>query len=364
MHIEYLDLKNFRNYENLNIELVKGVNILTGDNAQGKTNILEAIFFCAFGRSHRTSKDREMQLFGAPFTTVMVKVSRSGNDKKILLRFNPEGKKFIEINGRKIQRIPDLFGNLHVIMFSPEDLKVVKESPGIRRRFLDMEISSLDKIYYHDLVSYNKVIKERNNLLKFRSVDRTVLDVYDEEASKFGARILKKRLDFMAKINEKAGPVHREITQGAEEILYRYEGTVPRKDDLELSMRERLLEKRRDDLERGTSSIGPHRDDFAILINGKDARIYGSQGQQRTAMLTLKFASLGIIKDLTGEYPVLLLDDVLSELDLSRQNFILSRIDDIQTIITMTGYENIEKRLIEGARIFHIQKGTSTMEVV
>lgn len=364
MYIEYLELKNFRNYENLNIELVKGVNILTGDNAQGKTNILEAIFFCAFGRSHRTSRDREMQLFGAPFTTVTVKVNRLGNDKKILMRFGLDGKKFIEINGRKIQRIPDLFGNLHVIMFSPEDLKVVKESPGIRRRFLDMEISALDKVYYHDLVSYNKVITERNNLLRVRSVDYTVLDVFDQEASKYGARILKKRMDYIEKINEKAVPVHQEITKGAEEIFYRYVSTVPRKDDLEKSMQERLLEKRRDDLDRGTTSNGPHRDDFSIVINGREARTFGSQGQQRTAMLTLKFASLDIIKDMTGEYPVLLLDDVLSELDLSRQNFILSRIDEIQTIITMTGYENIEKRLIQGARIFHIKDGTSAMEVV
>ncbi len=364
MYIEYLDLKNFRNYKNLNIELVKGVNILTGDNAQGKTNILEAIFFCAYGRSHRTSRDKEMQLFNAPFTTVMVNVKRTGNDKKILLKFNHEGKKFIEINGRKIQRIPDLFGNLHVIMFSPEDLKVVKESPAIRRRFLDMEISSLDKVYYHDLVSYNKVIKERNNLLKMRSIDHTVLDVYDEEAARFGAKILFKRLEYMKKINEVAGSVHREITQGSEEISYRYESTVPVTGDLQMSLLDKLQARRRDDLERRTTGTGPHRDDFSIRINGRDARIYGSQGQQRTAMLTLKFASLGIIKDLTGEYPVLLLDDVLSELDLSRQNFILSRIDEIQTIITMTGYENIEKRLIEGARIFHIQEGTSSMEVI
>lgn len=363
MYIENLDLKNFRNYENLNIELVQGVNILTGDNAQGKTNILEAVFFCAYGRSHRTSRDREMQRFDAPFTVVSVKVKREGNDKKIVLRFTPEGKKFIEINGRKITRIPDLLGNLYVIMFSPEDLKVVKESPGVRRRFLDMEISALDKIYYHDLVSYNKVLLERNNLLKMRAVDRTVLDVYDAEAAKFAARILERRMAYMNKLNDIAKPIHHEITGGKEAIDYVYRGTVSPKGDLERSLRAAFLEHRRQDLERGTTGIGPHRDDFAILINGQDARIFGSQGQQRTAILTLKFASLGIIKELTGEYPVLLLDDVLSELDLSRQNFILSSIEGIQTIITMTGYENIEKRLIEGARVFQIKEGTATMEV-
>lgn len=364
MYIENLELKNFRNYENLNIEPVKGVNILTGDNAQGKTNILEAVFFCAYGRSHRTSRDREMQMFDAPFTTVSVDVAREQNDKKIVLRFNGEGRKFIEINGRKITRIPDLLGNLYVIMFSPEDLKIVKETPGIRRRFLDMEISALDKIYYHDLVSYNKVIQERNNLLKMRSVDRTVLDVYDAKAAQYGARIIRQRMDYMKKLNDRARSIHLEITGGKEEIEYAYRCGIPLTENLEESLVQALAENRRHDLERGTTSVGPHRDDFAILINGADARIFGSQGQQRTVILTLKFASLGIIRDLTGEYPVLLLDDVLSELDLSRQNFILSSIDGIQTIISMTGYENIEKRLIEGARVFHIRQGTATMEVI
>lgn len=364
MFIESLDLKNFRNYENLNIELVQGVNILTGDNAQGKTNILEAVFFCAYGRSHRTTRDKEMQRFRSPFTVVSVKVRRTGNDKQIVLRFNPEGKKFIEINGRKITRIPDLLGNLYVIMFSPEDLKVVKESPGVRRKFLDMEISALDKIYYHDLVSYNKVILERNNLLKMRSVDRTVLDVYDAEAAKFAVRIIERRTAYINKLNELAGPIHREITGGKEAIDYVYRSTVPLTGDLERTLREKFMEHRRQDLERATTSVGPHRDDFTILINGADARTFGSQGQQRTAILTLKFASLGIIRELTGEYPVLLLDDVLSELDLSRQNFILSSIEGIQTIITMTGYENIEKRLIEGARVFKIREGTAAMEVI
>lgn len=364
MYIENLELNNFRNYLNLNIEPVQGVNILTGDNAQGKTNILEAVFFCAYGRSHRTSRDKEMQMFDAPFTTVSVNVKRESTDKKIVLRFNGEGRKFIEINGRKITRIPDLLGNLYVIMFSPEDLKIVKETPGIRRRFLDMEISALDKIYYHDLVSYNKVIQERNTLLKMRSVDRTVLDVYDAKAAQFGAKIIKQRLDYMNKLNEKAKPIHLEITGGKEEIEYAYQASFPLEENLEKSLRRALAQSRRADLERGTTSVGPHRDDFAILINGADARTFGSQGQQRTVILTLKFASLDIIKDLTGEYPVLLLDDVLSELDLSRQNFILSSIDGIQTIISMTGYENIEKRLIEGARVFHIKEGTATMEVI
>lgn len=359
MYIKSLKLTNFRNYIDLNMELIPGVNILTGDNAQGKTNILEAVFFCAYGRSHRTSKDREMQKFATDFTSVTVQVARSGNDKKIDIRFMPDGKKFISINGSKITKIPDLLGNLNVVMFSPEDLKVVKETPGIRRRFLDMEICSLDKIYYHNLVSYNKVILERNNHLKSRRVDQVVLDVYDEEAAKFGSHVILKRLSYLEKLNGKAGEIHREITSGKEAIQYEYRSSISLKGNLQANLLKGLLESRRTDMDKGFSSLGPHRDDFSILINQADAKNFGSQGQQRTAILTLKFASLGIIKEATGEYPVLLLDDVLSELDISRQKFILSKIDEIQTIITMTGYENIEKRVIDGARIYRISEGTA-----
>lgn len=363
MFIDDLELMNFRNYDRLSLDLVQGVNILTGDNAQGKTNVLEAIFFCAYGRSHRTSRDKEMQKFGSLFTKVVAQVRRQGNDKKLELEFNAEGRKFIKINGRKILKIPDLLGNLSVVMFSPEDLKVVKESPGVRRRFLDMEISALDKVYYHDLVSYNKVIKQRNDLLKMRAIDPTVLDIYDGQVAQYGARLLEKRLDYIDSLNKLAQPIHGQITSNKEVITYSYRPTISLGDDLESAIQAKLRETRSFDRDRGTTGVGPHRDDFAILINDADARIFGSQGQQRTAILTLKFASLELIHQRTGEYPVLLLDDVLSELDLSRQNFILSSIDEIQTIITMTGYENIESRLIKGARIYHIKEGQAEQEM-
>jgi len=359
MYIKSLKLKNFRNYMDLDMELIPGINILTGDNAQGKTNILEAVFFCAYGRSHRTSRDKEMQKFETEFTNVTCRVEKKGNGKKIEIRFTPDGKKFIEINGRKITRIPDLLGNLNIVMFSPEDLKVVKETPGIRRRFLDMEICSLDKVYYHNLVSYNKIILERNNLLKTRRVDPLVLDVYDGEAAKFGSEVIKRRLEYIEELNKKASAIHREITSGKEEIKYVYRSSINLKGDLKVNLKKGFNEAKKSDMEKCYSGVGPHRDDFSILINGADARNFGSQGQQRTAILTLKFASLGIIKDATGEYPVLLLDDVLSELDISRQKFILSRIDEIQPIITITGYEYIEKRVIDGAMIYRITEGSA-----
>lgn len=359
MFIKRLELKNFRNYKDLNLQFVSGVNILTGDNAQGKTNILESLFFCAFGRSHRTSRDSEMFLFDSPFTKIITEVKRERLDKKIDVTFT-QGKKFIEINGRKIKKMEDLLGNLNVVIFSPEDLKVVKESPGVRRRFLDMEICALDRIYYHNLVSYNKVLAERNNLLKMRNVDFNILDIYDEKLSQYGSLIELKRKEYLSSLNYEARVIHREITNDKEEIEFLYKAQDREKFE-NLNEKDRILSalrnSRRIDLVKQSTGVGPHKDDFSILINGADSRFYGSQGQQRTAILTLKFSSLNIIKNITGEYPVLLLDDVLSELDINRQNFILSSIENIQTIITMTGYESIEDRLIDGAKIFNVKEG-------
>lgn len=360
MFIKKVQLYNFRNYENLSLEFVPGVNILTGNNAQGKTNILESLFFCAFGRSHRTSKDNEMFLFDSPFTKIELDVERERLDKKIKITFQG-GRKFIEVNGRKLTKMEELLGNLNVVMFSPEDLKVVKETPGIRRRFLDMEICALDKMYYHTLVSYNKVLLERNNLLKMKYKDVDILDIYDEKLSSYGSVITAKRIDYLNRLQKEAKVIHSEITGGKESISFIYKPHVGEISsyvkEIKKSIKDKLLEVRSYDILKQTTGTGPHRDDFSIVINDTDIRHFGSQGQQRTSILTLKFSSLNIIKEITGEYPVLLLDDVLSELDVSRQNFILASIEKIQTIITMTGYENIEERLIEGAKVFKIIEG-------
>ncbi len=358
MFVKQLRLKNFRNYEQLDMEFGPRVNILTGDNAQGKTNILEALYFCAYGRSHRTSKDSEMFGFGSSFTGIQADVRRERTDKKINIAFQG-GKKYIEINGRKIVRIQDLLGNLNVVMFSPEDLKVVKETPGIRRRFLDMEICALDRIYYHDLVDYNRILSERNNLLKMKNADLTVLDVYDDQLSQAGGKVSSRRMEYLRALSREASGIHKSITSDRENIEFIYRPSWKNEGNIREGILTSLRDTRRNDIMRQTTSSGPHRDDFSILINGTDARHFGSQGQQRTAILTLKFASLGIIRKTTGEYPLLLLDDVLSELDVSRQNYILSSIEGIQTIITMTGYENIESRLLEDAKIFRVIKGSA-----
>lgn len=359
MFIDKISLKNFRNYSDLNLSFINGVNIFKGNNAQGKTNILEAIFFCSLGRSHRTSKDKELIKWNEDFFSISCSVKTGRLDKDIVIRFDNKNNKFVEINRKKLGRISELFGVLNVVMFSPEDLKIVKESPSIRRKFLDMEISKLDNMYFHNLVRYNKIIAEKNNLLKQRSIDHMVLDIYDDEASKYGELIIKRRLKYLSDLNSYAEKIHSDITHGSERIEFLYK-TSADMDDLRNSLRERYIENRKSDMERGYTSSGPGRDDFSIIINGKDAKIYGSQGQQRTSVLSIKFASLEIIKKESNEYPVLLLDDVLSELDSSRKEYILSSINNIQTFITMTGYDedNIEK--LDNARIFNVDSGIIT----
>ena len=358
MKIRNISLMNYRNYDQLNIELGKDVNVFQGENAQGKTNILEAIYYCAFGRSHRTVKSKDLIMWKQSNAQIKVYIEKDRLDKTIDIQMLSDGRKSVSINKVKLTKIGDLLGVLNVVMFSPEDLKIVKESPGLRRRFLDMEISQLDKGYYNALVGYNKVLQERNALLKSRRMDRNVLDIYDVKLSDYASYIVKQRINYVALLNTHGRPIHYEITTGKEEIAYEYKCSFSLEGDLKENLKKELYRKRDTDIERGTTSAGIHRDDFTIHINGIDAKDFGSQGQQRTAVLTMKFASLEIIKKLKGEYPLLLLDDVLSELDLSRKKFILKSIENIQTVITCTGVENVEAYLTGSYRLFTVRNGT------
>jgi len=292
MFIKRLQMLNYRNYNVLDISLGPHVNVFMGDNAQGKTNILEGIYYCAFARSHRTSKDRELINWNADNALLSVSVGRERLDKRIDISILKDGKKAIQINKIKIKKIGELFGNFNVVMFSPEDLKIIKDSPGVRRKF-------------------NK---------------------YSEK-------------------------IHSDITSGKEKIEFKYTSTIKDLENIKESFYSLLEKNRARDCERGITSIGPHRDDFVVLINDIDTKSYGSQGQQRTAVLTIKFASLKIIKELTGEHPVLLLDDVLSELDFSRKRYILSTIGDIQTIITCTGIEDLYEYLDDKSKVFKVKDG-------
>lgn len=357
MFIKRLQMLNYRNYNVLDINLGPHVNVFMGDNAQGKTNILEGIYYCAFARSHRTSKDRELINWNADNALLSVMVGRERLDKRIDISILKDGKKAIQINKIKIKKIGELFGNFNVVMFSPEDLKIIKDSPGVRRKFIDMELCQLNPKYYYNLVQYNKVLNERNSILRNRNINKDILDVYDMQLVEFGYNIIIDRLEYIQKLNKYSAKIHSEITSGKEKIEFKYTSTIKDLENIKENFHSLLEKNRVRDCERGITSVGPHRDDFTVLINDIDTKSYGSQGQQRTAVLTIKFSSLKIIKELTGEHPVLLLDDVLSELDFSRKRYILSTIGDIQTIITCTGIEDLYEYLDDKSKVFKVKDG-------
>lgn len=358
MYVKYLQLINFRNYEQLSIDLNKNINVFMGNNAQGKTNILESIYYCSIGKSPRTNKDKELISWNGKEAYVKIYVVKDRLDKKIEIKIFKEGKKGININSIKINKMSELMGTFNVVMFSPEDLKIVKESPSFRRRLLDIELCKLSKRYYHNLVQYNKILDERNVILKkWNEQNSDMLQVYDEQLSKYGGSIVKSREQYVKKLSEKGKTIHSDITSGSENIEFKYITPVKNIDKAEDELLELMISNRKKDFEKRVTSVGPHRDDFDIKINGIDTRVFGSQGQQRTSVLTIKFASLEIIKETTGEYPVLLLDDVLSELDANRQKYILSSINNIQTFITCTGIGDIKSHLKDEAQLFLVKDG-------
>lgn len=357
MFIKRLQMLNYRNYNALDIKLCPNVNVFMGDNAQGKTNILEAIYYCAFAKSHRTSKDKELINWNGEHAFISVDVGRERLDKRIDISILKDGKKSIRINKIKIKKIGELFGNFNVVMFSPEDLRIIKDSPGVRRKFIDMELCQLNPKYYYNLVQYNKVLNERNILLRNRNTSSEMLEIYDMQLVEFGYNIIRDRIKYIESLNKYAEKIHSDITSGKEKINFKYISTIKDLENIKENFYTLLEKNRSKDCDRGITSIGPHRDDFFVYINDIDTKSYGSQGQQRTAVLTMKFSSLEIIKELTGEFPVLLLDDVLSELDFNRKKYILSTIGQIQTVITCTGIEDLYEYLDEKAKVFKVKNG-------
>ncbi|WP_123052577.1 DNA replication/repair protein RecF [Clostridium sp. JN-1] len=362
MYIKYLKFVNFRNYKETNIELNKNTNIFIGDNAQGKTNILEGIYYCSIGKSQRTSRDKELINWNGKEAYLSLYVVKDRLDKKIEIKIFKEGKKGININSIKVNKMSELMGVLNVVMFSPDDLKIVKESPSYRRKFLDIELCKLSKRYYFNLQQYNKVLTQRNMILKSSNQKQlNMLDIYDEQLSKYGSEIINLRHKYVKKLEEKGKIIHKDITSGKEKLELNYITNVGNVENPRENMLKKLKESRAKDFQRKSTSFGPHKDDFEVKINDMNVRNYGSQGQQRTSVLTIKFASFEIIKDVTGEYPVLLLDDVLSELDASRQKYILNSINNIQTFITCTGIGDIKKYLKDEYYLFIVQKGKVKM---
>lgn len=358
MYVKYLNLINFRNYNKLKIELCSGTNIFEGDNAQGKTNILEALYYSSIGKSHRTNKDKELILLGENECYLSTYVVKQGLDKRIEIKLLKDGKKAFNVNSVKINKMQDLIGVLNAVMFSPEDLNIVKDSPAYRRKFLDIELCKINKRYYYSLSTYKKVLSERNNVLKKFYGNDKMLDIYDISLAEYGGYIISERFKYVEQLNLFGKDIHSNITQGTEEIQFEYLTQLKNKDNIKEKLYDLLVTNRIKDIEKKITSIGPHRDDFSIEVNKLDVKTFGSQGQQRTSVLTIKFASLNIIKSLTGEYPLLLLDDVLSELDTKRQQYILNSIKEIQTLITCTGIADIEKNLISNnVKVFRVNKG-------
>lgn len=356
MIIKSLELKNYRNYESLFMEFDEGTNILYGNNAQGKTNILEAIYVCATTKSHRGSKDREIIHFNSEDAHICMKIDRKKVPHKIDMHLKRSKTKGAAIDGLIVKKSSELLGVVNVVFFSPEDLGIIKNGPAQRRRFIDLELCQLDKIYLHHLTNYNKVLNQRNNLLRqlaFNPELKDTLDVWDMQLVNFGRQVIEGRMEFIDDLNRIIGPIHYKLSGGSEHLTLVYEPDVSL-DDFE----QVLISKRDSDIRIKTSSVGPHRDDINFMVNGIDIRKYGSQGQQRTAALSLKLAEIELVKQKIHDTPILLLDDVLSELDSFRQNYLMECIKDIQTVITCTGLDEFVNNRFNINKVFKVVNGT------
>ncbi len=355
MIIRSIELNHYRNYDNLTLDLDPGTNIFYGKNAQGKTNILEAAYLSGTTKSHKGSKDKEMIQFGQEESHIRTKVEKKGISYQIDMHLKKNKTKGIAINQVPIRKASELFGILNMVFFSPEDLNIIKNGPAERRRFLNAEICQLDKIYLSDLVNYNKVLEQRNKLLKdivFRPDLIATLSLWDNQLVQYGKRIIKRRQNFVSELNNLIGDIHADLTGNQEKLVINYEPNTDEK-----SFEEELLRTQERDLKSCMTCVGPHRDDISFFINDVDIRKYGSQGQQRTSALSLKLAEIELVKASIHDTPILLLDDVLSELDSDRQNYLLGKIHDIQTFITCTGLDEFVKNRFEIDRVYEVVQG-------
>ncbi len=358
MIVKKLELENFRNYKDLDLELDPGKNILYGNNAQGKTNILEAIYICSTTKSHRSNKDVELIKFDEKESHIKIFLDKKDKEYRIDVHLKKNKTKGIAVNGIPIKRASELFGVFNVIFFAPEDLNIIKNGPSERRRFMDLELCQLDKMYVHNLINYNKVLNQRNRLLKdisFNPKLEETLDVWDEQLVLYGKEIIKKREDFIKQISKIIKPIHEDLTNKEETIKIDYQKNTEVK-----NFEKNLKKNRSNDLKYKSTSVGPHRDDILFFNKDINIRTYGSQGQKRTIALSLKLAEIELVKKMIKDTPVLLLDDVLSELDSDRQNHLLDRLNDIQTIITCTGLDEFVENSFNIDRIFKVDNAKVT----
>lgn len=360
MIIESLELKNYRNYDELHMQFSPGTNILYGNNAQGKTNVLEAVYVCSTTKSHRGSKDRELIRFQEDESHIKMTVRKNDVPYRIDMHLKKSKAKGVAINGIPIRKASELFGIVNVVFFSPEDLNLIKNGPAERRKFIDLELCQLNKLYVHSLVSYNRVLLQRNKLLKelfFHPEYEETLDVWDMQLVQYGQDVIRCRQEFIEQLNELIHGIHLQLSGNKENLRIIYDPNTSSE-----NMETDLKRSRQQDMKQKTTLIGPHRDDIGFFIGDIDIRKFGSQGQQRTAALSLKLAEIELVKKTVKDYPILLLDDVLSELDGERQNHLLSAIQHIQTMITCTGLEDFVNNRFKIDKLYHVVEGTVTSE--
>ena len=358
MLIQSLELNNFRNYRSLALKLNEGVNIFYGDNAQGKTNILDAVYVGCTSKSHKLSKDKDMINFDENEAHIRINLTRRDVPYRIDMHLKKNSSKGIAVNGIPIRRSSELFGIANVVIFAPEDLNIIKDGPAERRRFINLELCQLNKLYVYNLISYSKVINQKNKLLKEYEYTKGAddfIDIYNEQLVNYGTEIINIRREFIERLNTITAGIHEDITEGLESLSLIYDANV----DADNFARE-LKRHRANELRMGMSLVGPHRDDLKFVVNGTDLKNYGSQGQHRTAVLSLKLAEIEIVKELTGERPLLLLDDVLSELDRKRQTKMLNTIKEGQTLITCTGLDDFVDNRFNIDKVFLVTNGSVT----
>ncbi len=363
MYIKKLLLNNFRNYKNEKIFFHDKVNIIIGNNAQGKTNLLEALYMMSIGKSFRTNRDQDMIMFNEKNAYFKIWGVKENSEITIDILLDKNQKKTIKINDLKLRKNTEILENLYIVIFSPEDLKIVKEGPEKRRNFINRELCQIKPLYYHNLYKYSKILLQRNAFLKeyqYEHYDQNMLDIWDKEISQYGSLLIKNRMDFIEKLNIISREIHNNITNNEEKIELVYETNIlDQKDmlDLETIYLLKLKKSRKMDFFRGNTSIGPHKDDIRIMVNDKDVRNFGSQGQQRTASLSLKLAEIKLIQKETGEVPILLLDDVLSELDHLRQKYLINSLKEVQLFITTTEINTLLKEHLPDHYIFEVFNG-------
>lgn len=365
MYLETLELTNYRNYSGATFKFSPDVNVIIGGNAQGKTNVLEAVYFLSAGNSHRTGSDNQLVKQGETLASIRSHIDRAGHKLSLEVFLSPHEKKRVKVGGVEKYRFSDLLGNLHAVIFSPEDLQIIKGGPERRRSFLDDTIVQISPTYHYWRRKYDRVMRQRNILLKTMTKDigREGLELWDRNLAEIGTKVIVNRINATEQLSKYAAEAHKKITKGAEKLEVNYlsrvaEGGVEGPDEIERRFIRELLRRRKDELDRKITLVGPHRDDLLMNINGDDVRLFGSQGQQRTVALSLKFGQMKLIEKEVKAKPLLLLDDVMSELDDDRQSYLMKMVKDSnQVLITATHLDSFPPEALEGRNVIRIKNG-------